>query len=271
MLCSCSKKEETPKVITADMLNITDNDETFIGCRNRFEAVISAMKAKVSILEAEHNNTLKMQNETEYFLEKDYIHTTFEPFLLEAFTITDGFRTDMTNETAQTFYDLESGDADIVFESDGKSSFTLQFVSETQTKKYTVLYDQKADSFRYVYSTEDADGEHAVEFLEFSKTESDAYVIQSKTDRCYIKFNDENKIEYFCCGKLNKGEFSGETTIYPAPGEAVDSFWVLSKGKSAFSSIHTFEDGILTHEDCSSGPWKTIKINAADYASAFYF
>jgi len=74
----------------------------------------------------------------------------------------------------------------------------------------------------------------------------------------------------FCCGELRNGEFTLENSIYPSSEENLGENWVLSEGKSQYSNIHTFKDGILTHEDCSSGPWKSIKINEKDYESAFY-
>ena len=96
------------------------------------------------------------------------------------------------------------------------------------------------------------------------------YIIQSRYERCYIEFDKNGEIIYFCCGKLNSGEFSVDESIFGNIKEKPDRFWVISRGKSEYSSIHTFENEILTHEDQSSGPWKTIKINAVDYESAFY-
>lgn len=252
------------------MLNITNTEKTFAGSLERFSSVISAMKAKVSVPESGHNKAIRVQNPDEYFLENDYIHTAFEPFVVSSFEITEGFRSDMTDEEAKNFYKLMSNGADIVFESDGETSFSLKFVSEELTEAYSAEYNKKADSFRYVFKTEDGEGEHIKEFLEFLKAENGAYIIQSNTTRCYIEFDSDGKIVYFACGELRNGAFSIEESIFPIPEESIGRQWVLSKGKSQFSNIHIFEDGILTHEDCSSGPWKSIKIDTASYESAFY-
>lgn len=251
------------------MLNITNTEETFQGCMSRLNSVLEAMSAKISILENAHNSVIKVENPDEYFLEKNYILTSFEPFVLASDSITDGFTADMTNETAQEFYKLSSNGMDIIFKSENET-YDLTFVSESLVENYTAEYDLKNDSLRYTHTVEDDGAETVIDFLEFAKDENGAYVIQNLTQRCYIEFNDDDEIVYFCCGELNEGEFSPEESIYPLPQEETDGFWVTSKGKIMFSSIHTYENGVLTHEDRSSGPWKTIKINADDFASAFY-
>lgn len=267
-LCSCSGEEaNTPK--TADMLSITNEEKTYLGCKSRFDAVISAMSAKISTLENAHNAVIKSENKDEYFLDENYILTSFEPFVFSSISITEGFTDDMTNEKAQDFYKLQSEGLDISFNSDGET-YELMFVSESLIKTYTAEYNQKSDSLRYIYSVESGGNETVEEFLEFIRADEGVYIIQSKTDRCYIEFGKTGEIISFCFGKLNSGEFTLDETIYPESEEEFDSFWVLSKGKPSYSSIHTFENSILTHEDRSSGPWKTIKINAEDYASAFY-
>lgn len=270
LLCSCSGKEEEQGFKTADMLNITNTEKTFVGCRDRYFAVIAAMKAKVDILEREHNNSIKLENKNNYFLEKDYILTAFEPFRLESFDITADFTSEMTKETAKSVYQLKSDGADIIYESDGKSVFSLRFVSEESSEEYRAEYDSEVDSFRYSFSTEDGQGSRTEEFLEFAQASDGAYVMQSNNSRCYIKFDSDGKIVSFVCGELRSDSFTDDESIFPSPDETVNFYWTLSKGKSSFSNIHTFEDGILTHEDCSSGPWKSIKIDAKNYESAFY-
>ncbi len=271
MLCSCSGTEDET-VYTPDMLQITNTEETFIGCRERFLDVLRATEAKVSILEAGHNKTVRAENPSEYFLENDYILTAFSPFPLGTFDlpIVGGFTKEMDEETAQTYYDSPTRHSDISYESDGETSFLLRFISEENTDEYFAEYDKKSDSFRYTYSTENSGTEETVEFLEFIRVDKYSYAAQSKTTRYFIEFNDENKIVSFCCGELRKGEFTLDDSVFPVPSETPDKNWVLSEGKSQYSNIHTFEDGILTHEDCSSGPWKSIKINEKDYESAFF-
>ena len=254
------------------MLNITNTENSFIGCRERFLDVVDAMKAKVSILEEGHNKTIEVNNPTEYFLESNYILTAFEPFPLGTFDlpIVGGFTAHMDNEQAQKYYDNPTRHCDIAYESDGESSFVLRFITEEMTEEYSAEYDKKTDSFRYIYSVENNGTEEVVEFLEFVKTGDNSYAIQNKKARCYIEFDKEGNIITFCSGELRNGEFTVEDSVFPSPALSVGKSWVLSNGKAQFSNIHTFEDGILTHEDCSSGPWKSIKINEKDYESAFY-
>ena len=266
-LCACSDKGDN-RVITADMLNITNTDKDFQGCLSRFEAVLSAMSAKISILEDAHNKVISSENKNEYFLDENYILTSFEPFITETLSITEGFTADMTNQTAQDYYKLQSEGMDISFSYDG-ANYELTFVSETMSKSYTTEYDEETDSLRYTYAVEDGDEETVEEFLEFSKTESGAYIIQSRYSRCYIEFNKNDEIVYFCCGTLYDGEFTLDESIYPEREKEPDGYWVISRGKSSYSGIHTFEDNVLIHEDRSGGPWKTVRINGENFASAF--
>lgn len=267
-LCACSDKDDG-RVKTADMLNITNTDKTFLGCLSRFDSVVEAMTAKITILEGAHNAVIESGNKTEYFLDENYILTSFEPFVLNSVSVVQGFTADMTNEAAQDYYKLQSEGMDITFTSEGEN-YELRFVSESTVKVYTAEYDEKNDSLRYVYTVEDSGEETVEEFLEFTKTENGAYLIQSGTARCFIKFNSDDEIENFCCGELYEGEFTLDESVYPVQEEEFDEFWVTERGKTQFNSIHTFEDNLLTHEDRSSGPWKTVRIDAENYASAFY-
>ncbi len=269
LLCSCKSEEpESPK--SSDMLNITNTDKTFLGCKSRLDAVLSAMSSKINILENAHNNMIKMENSEEYFLDKSYILTSFEPFVINSAAIIEGFNENTDNKNAQEIYKTQGNGKDITFSSSGEN-YELLFVSENKVETYTAEYDEENDSFKYVYTVENSGEETVEEFIEFSKTESGAYLIQSRLNRCYIEFDENGNIIYFCCGTLNEGEFSPEESIYPsAEDEEIDEFWVINRGKKAFSSIHTFDNNILTHEDRSSGPWKTVRISADDYASAFY-
>ena len=267
-LCACSDKDDG-RAKTADMLNITNTDKTFLGCLSRFDSVVEAMTAKITILEGAHNAVIESGNKTEYFLDENYILTSFEPFVLNSVSVVQGFTADMTNEAAQDYYKLQSEGMDITFTSEGEN-YELRFVSESTVKVYTAEYDAKNDSLRYVYTVEDSGEETVEEFLEFTKTENGAYLIQSGTARCFIKFNSDDEIENFCCGELYEGEFTLDESVYPVQEEELDEFWVTERGKTLFNSIHTFEDILLTHEDRSSGPWKTVRIDAENYASAFY-
>lgn len=270
LFSSCSGNSEPPKMKTADMLDITNTDPDFQGCRSRLYSVLSAMKSKVAVLENAHNSTVKANAENEYFLEKDYVLTAFEPFLLLNFDITEKFSSELTAETVKSIFEIEANGMEILLDTDGKTKFVLQMVSEIIVKEFSVEYNKKSDSFRYIYSIEDSNGITTEEFLEFIKAENGVYLIQSSNSRCVIEFNDEEEIVRFCCGELSSGEFTLDESIFGAEEFDKTDTWVLARGKSKYSNIHTFADGVLTHEDCSSGPWKSVKINEADYASAFY-
>ena len=259
-----------PEIKTADMLDITNTDMDFQGCRSRFEAVISAMKSKVVVLENAHNDAVKQNSEGEYFLEKDYVLTGFDPFMLSDFEITRLFDSELTEEAARDALAQTLSGTEIIYSSDGSSYFSLQTVSEPEVKEYSVEYNKKSDSFRYIYSVEDSSGERTEEFLEFIKDKDGNYLIQSNAGRCVIGFDKEGRIVSFCYGELNGGEFSVDESLFEQKKAEVSDNWVTEKGKSKYISIHTYENGILLHEDCSSGPWKSIRISEEDFGSAFY-
>lgn len=268
LCCSCGKKEKNI-IRTADMLSISTEEKSFLGCKSRYEAVVSAMKAKITVLENAHNTVIMSENKEEYFLDENYILTTFEPFILNTLSVTDSFTPDMTNEKAQDYFKLQSEGMDIDY-SNKNDVAELMFVSESLVKTHTAEYDKRNDSMRYSYTVESGDEETVEEFIEFRQIEKNIYIIQSRYERCYIEFDKNGEIIYFCCGKLNEGEFSVDESIFSDLKDEPDRFWVLARGKASYLSIHTFENEVLTHEDQSSGPWKTIKINAVDYESAFY-
>ncbi len=270
IFCSCSSGAETPEIKTADMLDITNTDMDFQGCRSRFEAVISAMESKVVVLENAHNDEVKQNSESEYFLEKDYVLTGFDPFMLSDFEITRLFDSELTEEAAKDALSQTVSGAEIIYSSDGSSYFSLQTVSEPEVKEYSVEYNKKSDSFRYIYSVEDSNGERTEEFLEFLKDKDGNYLIQTNAGRCVIAFDKEGRIVSFCYGELNGDEFSVNESLFEQKKAEVSDNWVLEKGKSNYISIHTYENGVLLHEDCSSGPWKSIRISEEDFGSAFY-
>lgn len=270
LFSSCSGNNETPKNKTADMLDITNTDADYFGCVSRMESVLSAMKAKVNVLENAHNNSVKANADGEYFLENDYVLTSFEPFVSETFGITQKFASVTDKENAGNIFREEANGKETFFDTDGKSFFNLRFLSETTAEEYSVEYNEKADSFRYIFNVEETEGTETREFLEFISGKDGVYIIQSRTTRCVIEFNGEDEIVRFCCGELRNGEFSTEESVFGKDDNDISESWVIARGKSEYSNIHTYSDGVLTHEDCSSGPWKSVKIRESDYASAFY-
>lgn len=251
------------------MLNITNEDSDYLGCRERYEAVMSAVSSKISVLENAHNDKIRIETDSEYFFEDEYILTSFEPFILGSFSLTDYFTSSMTaKEAAETYKTLCKG-MTVEYSTD-KNNHTLRFVSEELVEEYEAEYNEEFDSFRYVFSIENVDGRQTEEFLEFIRYENGVYAIQSNTARCYVDFNENDEIEYISCTVLRNSEYSLENDgIYPTE-ELLTADWASEKGKDAFMSIHTFKDGILTHSECSSGPWKTVNITAKDFGSAFY-
>lgn len=249
---------------TADMLVLPTNKKNYSDCVKRYYAVISAVISKVQVLETEHNKALEAEDPEKFFLNDNYIATGFDPFILNEFSITESFDFTMDEAKARELFASQSNGADIQFEKNTTNSFVLRFVEEESMKEYTVDYSS-SDSFRYICTQENGNETEIIEMLEFAKKNS-SYYIQSLKTRLYVQFDANGNIVYFCCSTLKDGNYL-EESIYPQ-NDASDN-WATEKEKDSYLSIHTYQNGALIHEECSSGPWKTITISEKDYSSAF--
>ncbi len=270
--CSCGKTQTTSAVQKAGTLNITNDEKTYLGCRSRFEAVIDSVSATVEIVEEQHNAAVKAENDANYFFAEDYILTAFEPFSKGLLAITDFFDSDMTDEKAQEAYRLESGGTDIEFTSKGEEEYKLRFISEELTRTYSVEYDKKNDSFRFIYVSDSDINGQTREFIEFTRTADGVYLIQGSKARFAAGFNEQGELAFLYCVELNGGSFSVDESVFPSTSlmtSQVES-WVNARGDEAFVRRHTFSDGVLVHSDRSTGSLNTVKMEIADYASAFY-
>ncbi len=271
-LCACSEYVP-PKPVTCDMLSITNNDNSYPGCRERYESVMQAVSNKVDVLEREYNLKIKRDSPNDYFLNEDYILSAFDPFNLSRLNYTDSFGDSYTQELAKEEFNTIAGNRTVIFNSQ-PDVYTLKFVDEELTEIYSVNYDKKHDSFRYSFVCDTPDGETTTEFLEFITISDTEYAVQSNKSRCYVKFDDENNIDYFICSVLRNEEYESESYIFDSGfsvSEASSKKWAREFDDEAYSSIRIFEDGYLTHFDFVSSPVKEISIKADDYASAFYF
>lgn len=272
-LCSCGKSEQVSNTVKrAGTLEITNEEKTYLGCRSRLEAVLTSIKTTVNILEEQHNAEVRAENNSDYFLNADYILTAFEPFSSGTIDMTDLFDDEMTDEKAQSAYKLESGGMDIEFIRKSDDEYQLRFVSEELTKTYGVEYDKKNDAFRFVYTTDSELSGRTREFLEFVRTADGVYLIQSSTARCAAGFDEEGNLVSLYCVELADGSFSVDESVYPSIKlmSSQVEVWVNKRGEDAFVRMHTLTDGVLVHKDKSTGEMKTIEIVAANYASAFY-
>lgn len=279
LLCSCgnnngnsaNSETEPPVSKSADMLNITNHGNTFLDCVSRYNSVVTAIKNKVQILENEHNNSIKAADSEKFFLNENYILTYFDPFLLNSFFLTENFEENLTEEKAKEVFAAHSNGADIRYDKKADGSRTLSFISEDSTKKIRVDFTKDQNAFRYAASSDVNGTETTEEILEFISIDKNKYFIQSNNTRLYAEFDDEGNIVYFCCTTLRYSVYTDADTIYNNIRFKADKTWANQLEKDAYLNIHTYENGILTHEECSSGPWKTVSIKESDYASAFIF
>ncbi len=269
--CSCNDNPNSAIKTSADMLCIVNTEKNFLGCSERFDCVVAPVCAIVQILETQNNEVIRKQDETDYFKNERYILTSFEPFKFNHYSLTSRFDGALDKNTAKSVYSTESEGMDILYENKGEK-YSLSFVSEELTKKCTAEYDKSNDSLFYSYTVESDGTETIEEFLEFTRTEDGIYLIQTHKVRAFIIFDEKNIVSSFACSELNAGDYTDEIGIYPKTkeinAENVES-WVLGLDKNEYLNIHTYSDNILTHEDCSSGPWKKTEINALGYSTAF--
>lgn len=270
-LCSCNDNPNAAIKTSADMLCIANNEKSFLGCSERFDSVAAPVCAIVQILETQNNEVIRKQDETDYFKNERYILTSFEPFTFLHYSLTSRFDGTLDANTAKSVFSTESEGMDILYENKGEK-YSLSFVSEELTKKITAEYDKSNDSLFYSYTVESGGVEKTEEFLEFTRTEDGVYLIQTQKVRACVAFDENNIVSSFACSELNAGDYTEEIGIYPKPkdinAENAEN-WVLGLEKNEYLSIHTYKDKILTHEDCSSGPWKKTEINALGYSTAF--
>lgn len=266
---SCNK-EETYVSKTQDMLDITNEEKSFQGCLSRMNSVISALSTKVTVIEQQHNYEIELENGEGYFLDEEYILNTFEPFRTISISYADVFSGTTTNEYVQDLYKNEAGSAAVIFNS-SDNEYTLKFVTEEYTRTYVGTYSKKNDSLSFIY-TEDKNGSvNIVEFIEFVPAGNNSYLIQSQKSRCYITFDETGNIVSFYCSELSSDSYGEDDMLFNTSDTVIEitaKKWVTGNNNE-YSSVHTFEDGILTHKDLNSGTIKEVSIDAEKYASAF--
>ena len=268
--CGSDKNNATTVATTsapksADMLNITSKSRNYSDSVKRYYAVLEAVKNKTQILEKEHNKQIEAENPDKYFLDENYIMTAFDPFILTDFSLTENFSANLTKAEVDETFAFKANGAEIIFENNGENSYRLSLVDEISLREYSVDYNTK-DSFHYVLTTESSETTVVNEMLEFGNN-ANTYFIQSKTSRLFVQFDNNGNIVYFCCSTLKNGSYGNSESIYPDASPAKE--WVTERNKDDYMSIYTYENGILTHEDSSSGPWKTFTIYESEFQNAF--
>lgn len=273
VLCCACGQEKAPEVRenTSDMLKITSDSEDYSGCLSRFRSVSDPVKNVIVILEEINNDNLRTEDEKKYFLNENYITTLFDLFDFERLELTASMDNSEKEYVPDEAVQAESAGMGVLYEN-GKDISTLKFVSEEYSEVMTAEYNKQHDSMRYIYYTETAEGKNVKEFLEFTKTDDGMYIIQTRNVRACVSFGENLRIDYFCCSELKEDDYSSSASVYPDPKmtAAEAKVWVVELNKDRYSRIYSFSNGIFTHEDCTAGPWKTVEINSADYASAFY-
>lgn len=263
----CAEKQRV-KPVYKDTLVITNEEKNYLGAKSRFESVLTSMKTRVTILEKCKNDQLIDENPEGYFLDKDYIYSSFDPFILKTFYITENFDENLSAENAPSIFSSESEGFSVVYSGDD-SVKTLKFVNEQTTKTYVAEYDSGSDSFRYTYSEDSPEQNGMVEFLEFITVSEGTYAVQSRDTRCWISFDEDGNVTYFVCVQLKEPSYSLEDSIFGSGSAEITSFKnkVSQAKKSDYDKIREYKDGTLYYTDITKE--NSISIYADAYKSAF--
>lgn len=262
----CGKKTPEP-ARTKNTLVLTDESKTLLGARARFNDVISVVKEEVRILEDSHNENIRLAEPDNYFLNENYILSSFDPFNIADLSLTDYFDDSLDEASAALYYEIPAAGRNVVFERDG-SEFILKFSGEDNTDTYTADYDKKSDSFIFTHSRISDAGEELIDFLEFLPLAGNSYAVQSMMNRCYVSFDSDNRLDYFRFSSIGEGGNSPENGLFGSAA-IITPNWVTKGTHDTYDSIVELENGVLTHTDSSSGTLREYNIREADYESAF--
>ncbi len=268
LLAACSGKQENI-IITKNMLVYENDKSGFQSVRGEFEAVTSVIRTEVTLLEESYNEKLTYENPDTYFLDDEYILSTFAPFTVDGFELTESFTEAMDSSSAAAVFEDYANGADVSFENDG-SVMKLKFTGNESMEVYSVSCSSDCSSFIYEHDSVTSGGEECVDFLEFVKVSDNTYAIQSSVNRCYVSFDSQGHIEYFRISSLESGLNTPQESVYYAlssPGKN----WVTKNKNASYNCIIEFKDGILYLKDSSTGNLKETQIKEEDYYSVFIY
>ena len=146
-VCTSCQQEE-PKIIYKDTLVIDNEEKTLEGVKSRYNAVLNSLLTKVVTLEECHNTSIENSEPDTFYFNSDYIMTSFDPFLLSYFSVTDSFSDDMDSAQAAEVFKNEAHGDDVKYSSENGKA-TLELMSENLIRIWQTEYDERTDSFRY--------------------------------------------------------------------------------------------------------------------------
>ncbi len=254
-------------IVTSNMFVYEDTGKSFLSARGRYEAVVNVIRNEVTVLENAHNEKIIVENPDDYFLNNEYILSSFDPFNIDNFALSEFFDEKTDQSLAQTFYSNYAAGRDIQYSSSDKE-YNLKFISDGMNEIYSVICSDNFDSFRFEHLTVSSDGENCEDFLDFVRISDNTYAIQSSLNRCYIQFDSEGHIDYFRFSQIKDGINDIGNSIFKSSA-VIGKSWVTNNKTVTYSSIIEFKDRILTHQDSSTGTLKEISVNEDDFASGF--
>lgn len=264
-LCSCSHEPAPAAPEIEGVLCITDFGKDYGSAATRARQVITAFTQQVALFVERNNGKIELSEPEKYFLDSNYILTTFAPFASEGFDFSRKFVKEASpQELEQQAASLGFCESS-VFERTDKTSYSL-LAQGDNSFELKCEYSKKHDSLRYVRTDfDDADGTGEVtEFIEFAYIKGSGYFICSDTERCHICFDEQGTVTEFSYSCLSQGSYDGESDgFYPDSSDLPEQFdvgWVAQGDKSAYLCIYTYDGEVFTYNDCSQGEWKTVTV-----------
>lgn len=250
------------------MLQFTSDEDSYIGIRTRMNDIISVFTTEVSTLVKCHNDDIRYNSPDNYFLDEDYIDTSFTPFNMNCITVTDNFTELLNVDNVFSVYDIQAQGRNIIFDK-GADYYSLKFSAEDKVDNYAVKFNTKSNAMIYSYICDTQDSENCVEFIEIKEINKNEYALQSINERLYISFDEQGHIDYFYYSVLNNDSYSADLYDNGISGLSAKN-WVSKGPDNKFIVTVEFKDGKLKLNDFSSGTKKSVTIEESDYAVAFY-
>lgn len=268
---SCSKKQEEQVVKTADMLCISNYDQNYSGRLTRMYDVTGVTKKVIGILVNGHNSLIKTEKGDSFFESDKYIFSLFDPFKLKCLYYTEKFNNELTQEAAAELFKSEAGNSYVLFQN-SDNDYVLKFVSEERTKLFEAAYDKKSDTLFYKNTEDCAEGINENEFITFVTVSDKEYLICSQNEKCYVKFNDDFKLDTMFYAIYSGNivyEKTGLNNISLMITDNSFEDWVLKGNGREYKQTYIFKNRILSYSDFTGDIKREAEISYDNNASAF--
>lgn len=264
-LCSCSEDIVIAPPHVEGMLFISDYGKDYCSCATRYNEVSTAFTEQISLFVEKNNGTIEMNSPDKYFLDENYILTSFTPFANPTFSFTSQFGKNLTEEDVLRMAYTNEWPGQISYKSTGKTSYLLRSEGES-TFELDCRYNKKTDtlSYRRTEIKDDEEGDTVSEFLEFTCVGNNVYFISTLTEHCRVSFDDDGYIRDFSYSCLKDGTYDPDEDSFFNDSKVVtvayENGWVAGADKSPYLCYYLYDGETFTYNDSSRGEWQKITV-----------